>query len=144
MRVARAQVVDFWGKLWLGAGNATADAVRAALAHVRQQPYWDRSNGADHFMVFSYDRGAHGHLPLLRPVALKLQCDLACAAPSINAFMCRFTPMALAEPPCTSPNVCAAAAGRCEMAASLTAEELGSSFAIQSYGDLAARRAAGL
>ena len=30
------------------------------------------------------------------------------------------------------------------MAASLTAEELGSSFAIQSYGDLAARRAAGL
>ena len=28
------------------------------------------------------------------------------------------------------------------MAASLTAEELGSSFAIQSYGDLAARRAA--
>ena len=34
--------------------------------------------------------------------------------------------------------------GRCEMAAGLTAEELGSSFAIQSYGDLAARRAAGL
>ena len=30
------------------------------------------------------------------------------------------------------------------MAASLTAEELGSSFAIQSYGDLAARRAVGL
>ena len=32
-------------------------------------------------------------------------------------------------------------AGRCEMAASLGAEELGSSFAIQSYGDLAARHA---
>lgn len=33
-------------------------------------------------------------------------------------------------------------AGRCEMAASLSAEELGDSFAIQAYGDLAARRAA--
>ena len=44
--------------LWLGAGNATGDAVRAALAHVRRLPYWDRANGADHFMVFSFDRGA--------------------------------------------------------------------------------------
>jgi len=52
------QVTDFWGKLWLGAGNATGDAVRAALAHVRQMPHWNRTNGADHFMVFSYDRGA--------------------------------------------------------------------------------------
>ncbi|KAK9819148.1 hypothetical protein WJX81_000453 [Elliptochloris bilobata] len=79
------QVTDFWGQLWLGAGNATADAVRAAMAHVRRLPHWNRTNGADHFTVFSYDRG------------------------------------------------------RCEMAASLTAEELGDSFAIQSYGDLAAR-----
>ena len=52
------QVRDFWGELWLGAGNATGDAVRGALAHVRRLPYWDRANGADHFMVFSYDRGA--------------------------------------------------------------------------------------
>ena len=82
--VARAQVTDFWGKLWLGAGNATADAVRAALAHVRQQPYWARANGADHFMVFSYDRGAQGHLLLLRPAALKLHCDLAYVAPPFS------------------------------------------------------------
>ena len=28
------------------------------IAHVREQhPYWDRKNGADHFMVFSYDHG---------------------------------------------------------------------------------------
>ena len=52
------QVTDFWGKLWLGAGNATGDAVRAALAHVRQMPHWNCTNGADHIMVFSYDRGA--------------------------------------------------------------------------------------
>ena len=58
MCVCLAQVTDFWGKLWLGAGNATGDAVRAALAHVRQMPHWNRTNGADHFMVFSYDRGA--------------------------------------------------------------------------------------
>ena len=70
---ARAQVTDFWGKLWLGAGNATAGAVRAALAHVRQQPYWDRSNGADHFMVFSYDRGARlGHPVLITPSCAKV------------------------------------------------------------------------
>lgn len=28
------------------------------MAHVREQhPYWDKRNGADHFMVFSYDHG---------------------------------------------------------------------------------------
>jgi len=33
------QVGDFWHDLWLGAGSATGDAVRAALAHMRQLPY---------------------------------------------------------------------------------------------------------
>ena len=29
-----------------------------AIAHIKEQhPYWDRNNGADHFMVFSYDHG---------------------------------------------------------------------------------------
>ena len=37
--------------------------------------------------------------------------------------------------------VCSVHAERCEMAASLSAEELGESFAIQSYGNLAARHA---
>lgn len=38
--------------------QATSELVRKALKHVRsQQPYWDRHNGADHFMVFSYDHG---------------------------------------------------------------------------------------
>jgi hypothetical protein len=32
------QVGDFWHGLWLGARNATGDAVRAALAHMRQLP----------------------------------------------------------------------------------------------------------
>ena len=38
--------------------QASSDIVRKAIAHVREQhPYWDRRNGADHFMVFSYDHG---------------------------------------------------------------------------------------
>ena len=32
--------------------------VRSAIAHVRDNyPHWNASNGADHFMVFSYDHG---------------------------------------------------------------------------------------
>lgn len=38
--------------------QASSDIVRKAIAHVKKQhPYWDRKNGADHFMVFSYDHG---------------------------------------------------------------------------------------
>lgn len=38
--------------------QASSDMVRKAIAHVREQhPYWDRKDGADHFMVFSYDHG---------------------------------------------------------------------------------------
>ena len=38
--------------------QATSEVVRQALAHVREQhPHWNASNGADHFMVFSYDHG---------------------------------------------------------------------------------------
>lgn len=30
--------------------------MREALQHVKaQHPHWDKKNGADHFMVFSYD-----------------------------------------------------------------------------------------
>lgn len=38
--------------------QATSNLVKAAIAHVREQhPYWNATNGADHFMVFSYDHG---------------------------------------------------------------------------------------
>lgn len=38
--------------------QATSELVRKVLAHVREShPYWDRRDGADHFMVFSYDHG---------------------------------------------------------------------------------------
>lgn len=38
--------------------QATSDLVRAAISHVRQHhPFWNATNGADHFMVFSYDHG---------------------------------------------------------------------------------------
>ncbi|CAL8466706.1 g6242 [Coccomyxa elongata] len=47
----------FWDK-WDRAKQATSELVRKALAHVRERhPYWDKRNGADHFMVFSYDHG---------------------------------------------------------------------------------------
>ena len=42
----------------MGAQNATSNIVRSAFRHIAQTyPYWNRSNGADHFLVFSYDRG---------------------------------------------------------------------------------------
>ena len=38
--------------------QASSKIVRKAIAHVKEQhPYWDRKDGADHFMVFSYDHG---------------------------------------------------------------------------------------
>jgi len=38
--------------------QASSDIVRKAIAHVKEQhPYWDQKDGADHFMVFSYDHG---------------------------------------------------------------------------------------
>ena len=38
--------------------QATSELVKAAIAHVREtHPYWNATNGADHFMVFSYDHG---------------------------------------------------------------------------------------
>ncbi len=34
----------------------TSELVREALEHVRSSfPHWENHNGADHFMVFSYD-----------------------------------------------------------------------------------------
>lgn len=33
--------------------------MRSALNHIRlTHPFWNRTNGADHFLVYSYDRGA--------------------------------------------------------------------------------------
>ena len=38
--------------------QASSDMVQKAIASVKEQhPYWERKNGADHFMVFSYDHG---------------------------------------------------------------------------------------
>jgi hypothetical protein len=38
--------------------QTTSDLVRSAIAYVKENfPYWNASNGADHFMVFSYDHG---------------------------------------------------------------------------------------
>eukprot|EP00884_Botryococcus_braunii_P017223 jgi/Botrbrau1/4184/Bobra.0192s0044.1 len=46
-----------WEKWEWAMGNTSA-LVREAILHVRRNfPYWDRSNGADHFMVFAYDKG---------------------------------------------------------------------------------------
>ena len=46
--------------------QATSEVVRKALAHVRENyPYWARHDGADHFMVFSYDHGRCDMAPAL-------------------------------------------------------------------------------
>ena len=38
--------------------QASSEVVRKAIAHVRDtHPHWARKDGADHFMVFSYDHG---------------------------------------------------------------------------------------
>ena len=52
------QVDPWWDQHWVGAQNATSNIVRSAFRHIQQaHPYWNRSNGADHFLVYSYDRG---------------------------------------------------------------------------------------
>lgn len=46
-----------WEK-WEWAMGNTSQLVQEAILHVRQNfPYWNRSTGADHFMVFAYDKG---------------------------------------------------------------------------------------
>ena len=41
-----------------GVLQRTSDLVREAIAYVRDNhPHWNASDGADHFMVFSYDHG---------------------------------------------------------------------------------------
>ena len=38
--------------------QASGNVTRKAIAHVKEHhPYWGRKDGADHFMVFSYDHG---------------------------------------------------------------------------------------
>ena len=38
--------------------QASSEMVRKAITHVKSQhPFWDKKDGADHFMVFSYDHG---------------------------------------------------------------------------------------
>ncbi len=55
----------FWDK-WTHAKQATSELVRRALAHVRNtHPFWNASDGADHFMVFSYDHGRCDMAPAL-------------------------------------------------------------------------------
>ena len=56
--VSLLQVDPWWDQHWVGAQNATSNIVRSAFKHIAQKyPYWNRTNGADHFLVFSYDRG---------------------------------------------------------------------------------------
>jgi hypothetical protein len=46
-----------WEKWEWAMGNSSM-LVRDAILHVRNNhPYWNRSEGADHFMVFAYDKG---------------------------------------------------------------------------------------
>ena len=47
--------------------QASSEVVRRAIAHVRDKhPYWARKDGADHFMVFSYDHGRCDMAPRLQ------------------------------------------------------------------------------
>ena len=52
------QVDPWWDQHWVGAQNATSNIMRLAFRHIAQKyPYWNRTNGANHYLVFSYDRG---------------------------------------------------------------------------------------
>jgi len=67
-RARAAQVDPWWDQHWVGAQNATSNVVRAAIKHISHKyPYWNRTNGADHFLVYSYDRGARPQAPPTRP-----------------------------------------------------------------------------
>lgn len=58
MSLGRVQFEPWWDQHWVGAQNATSNVVRSAFRYVKQAyPYWNRTNGADHFLVYSYDRG---------------------------------------------------------------------------------------
>ena len=179
---ARVQVDPWWDQHWVGAQNATSNIVRSAFRHIQQaHPYWNRSNGADHFLVYSYDRGTALLSNGCCCLALTLEPGLGCfyfQAPmtitgiismcsccigavtslhkwqqSIPGIWClpgqhgllrlggrrsMYATMAGRAPGAQwlSPRW---GAGRCDMAAALTLPEMGKSFAVMSYGDLAAR-----
>lgn len=81
-RGAAAQVDPWWDQHWVGAQNATSNVVRAAIKHISHKyPYWNRTNGADHFLVYSYDRGARPQAPLSRPLSRATAGTGASAAP---------------------------------------------------------------
>ena len=78
---ARVQVDPWWDQHWVGAQNATSNIVRSAFRHIQQaHPYWNRSNGADHFLVYSYDRGTvlsyKGLLLLVQALGPRSGCKL--------------------------------------------------------------------
>ena len=73
MPLGRVQFEPWWDQHWVGAQNATSNVVRSAFRYVKQAyPYWNRTNGADHFLVYSYDRGAGllTRVPNPRPTTL--------------------------------------------------------------------------
>ena len=44
----------------------TSELVREALAHIKEHySHWEEHNGADHFMVFSYDHARCDMVPAL-------------------------------------------------------------------------------
>ena len=55
----------------MAAAQNTSMLVADALAHVRgAHPHWDRRQGADHFMVFSFDHARCDLAPALGPDTL--------------------------------------------------------------------------
>ena len=99
--LGRVQFEPWWDQHWVGAQNATSNVVRSAFRYVKQAyPYWNRTNGADHFLVYSYDRGA-GLLtcvPNSRPRNPTLR---KCTCPGLGLTAClpaeTLTLLALAE-----------------------------------------------
>lgn len=80
----------WWDQHWIGAQNATSHVVRAAIRYVSHTyPYWNRTNGADHFLVYSYDRGMLIVAPIA-PIASALlgkAITLALLFPSLCLIM---------------------------------------------------------
>ena len=56
------------GANWDQAAHKSGQYIEEALSYVKQRPYWERSNGRDHFTMLADDMGRCYHFKYLDPV----------------------------------------------------------------------------
>ena len=133
--------------------QATSELVRAAIQHVQEAyPFWNASDGADHFMVFSYDHGAALAVEPTSGMSVHEETKLISETPVLHAAMhARSGRACVRHAACPGAAGMArqqalmhVAAGKCEMAGALQLEDFGRMFSVQAYGSLVYRCLAGL